>query len=938
MTPDPHIRAAFYLSPTLDALWRWSVDGETLVWADDRTIAFRAEVETVLRRLAPGGLPPFGAVALLLGACRGDAWADSHGRQTIAGYGQLFGANPAAGDKAGAVKNTAKTLISHRMRAEVNALLTGFDAVGRLPAELRESPDAKALVAEVVFEASKNRSSADDAALVIRALDEGVSPDMLRCQLSDQDALPQFAQQVDGMSIGLQRVDAETLARRAKTGLDESVQAPDEDLAPPERVRQLLAELRDDPEMAGVARLASDLMAAVSIPRPLRLRDELAVGGVSDLTNRGPLDRLLVSELAHDDLTLAVRVAVNEALYLRRESPPREPPHRRAILLDAGIRMWGVPRVFAAAVALALAATNDPRAELAVFRAAAEGRVESVDLTSRRGLEAHLGVLEVAAHPGGSLAAFFERLRDEENGDEPADAVLITHPDALADPAFVAVAARALPNVEATVYVATVDRDGGFRLVSMTRAGQRVVREAELRLDAVLNPASPRQGGESRRSVPLVDKGVDLSLPAIHYADPFPIRLPHVADPRRASVSKANGLVAATDDGRLLHWPDGRHGARQITGMLPRGVVRHVHVDDQNPAAYVLITRARLQEIDLVVADLERCQANVTRLASNDPAFSAAVIRHAAVHLIYKDRVDTFNDAGQPLGRVKTTDFQWKGGRFFHHPGAGEYCLPEAAMGGVLQRMPRPSNLEYVVRWFDSPGVDGPVALMSDGSLVTGTGTTLHPRAAEREARHFVGVSHDGASLLFMIDGKGKHFDVQSGSSTQRQITGEGPLTPQIWWSTCGSVTPRTKFRSVFVDGESRLCLVNRKGVQGCVIETRDEPANLGFLEGGVLRPPRRAERTFQEQRRSHVSRVKMHVASWDDGSRVFLDGRGIVHLKSGDRSIPEVSIALTNDRVAAWSSDGRVCGPPWLIGDNVVVSEPAYFMRLIRQFVERLR
>ena len=40
MTADPHIRAAFYLSPTLDALWRWSIDGETLVWADDRTIAF----------------------------------------------------------------------------------------------------------------------------------------------------------------------------------------------------------------------------------------------------------------------------------------------------------------------------------------------------------------------------------------------------------------------------------------------------------------------------------------------------------------------------------------------------------------------------------------------------------------------------------------------------------------------------------------------------------------------------------------------------------------------------------------------------------------------------------------------------------------------------------------------------------------------------------
>ena len=47
--PDPHIRAAFYPSPTLDALGRWDAEGEALVWADERTIAFRAEAETVLR-------------------------------------------------------------------------------------------------------------------------------------------------------------------------------------------------------------------------------------------------------------------------------------------------------------------------------------------------------------------------------------------------------------------------------------------------------------------------------------------------------------------------------------------------------------------------------------------------------------------------------------------------------------------------------------------------------------------------------------------------------------------------------------------------------------------------------------------------------------------------------------------------------------------------
>src|SRR5256885_8519178 len=38
-------------------------------------------------------------------------------------------------------------------------------------------------------------------------------------------------------------------------------------------------------------------------------------------------------------------------LFRSREAPPQPPPNRRWILLDSGIRLWGVPRVFATAVA-----------------------------------------------------------------------------------------------------------------------------------------------------------------------------------------------------------------------------------------------------------------------------------------------------------------------------------------------------------------------------------------------------------------------------------------------------------------------------------------------------------------------------------------------------------------------------------------------------------
>ncbi len=575
---DPHIRAAFYLSPTLDAFWRWSRDGEVLTWADDSTIAFRPEIEAVLRRLAPGGLPPFGAVALVLAACR-NGWTTSTGRETIAKYVNVFGT---MSTETSAVQGAQ--IVFGRVVRDVRLLLEGLDALSQLPADLRQGIDAKSLLAEVVFDAARNRSTVADAEGVIRAFDEGIDANTLRPQLCNEELLSQFAHQVDGLHEGLARIDPDALARRAATGIDLAVSPASDDLSLPQRVRQLLAELRDDPELAGLAQLAADLMAAVGVPRKLRSHEELSLGGVSDISNRGPLDRLLISELAHDDLTLAVRVAVNEALYLRRETPPREPPNRRAILIDSGIRMWGVPRVFAAAVALAMTALHDPKAELSTFRAALVG-IAPIDLTRRGGLESHLSVLEPASHPGASLNDFAANVNDREAGD--CDPILITHPDVLTDPEFLS--AVRFANLSA-MYVATVDREGSFRLHALTGKGILLIREASLSLDAILNP---RPIPARCRPVPLLAEKSNQKLPAIFHADPFPLLLFHIPSPKRSCASETFGLIAATRDGRILQWKDRFHGAFQIASDLPFGSVRLIFLDRYFKQVKVLTTPQR---------------------------------------------------------------------------------------------------------------------------------------------------------------------------------------------------------------------------------------------------------------------------------------------------------------------------------------------------------
>ena len=345
---DDYVPARRYLAPRTASLWRWDhAAAEAVVWTEGGTIAFRQELLPVLARLAKRGLPPMNALVWLLGACR-ESWPE-----------------------------TANNLISQAgLLASVDRcdlpdwlpqLMVQLDAVHRLPADLRTLPAAKAELAAMVFEESRREVGPEDSYRIVRVLAEYHEPGLVASQPGRQNRFSDVLAELRLLHEGLKRFDAAAFQLRFQTGLEQPIEPADVDLEPAERMRQLIARLQDDEELGGLARIARHMMAAIHLPRAISDREDLPVGGVSDISNRGPLDRLLPSELAHDDLTLAVRIAMNEALYLRRETPPSNPPKHRAVLLDSGIRLWGVPRVFATAVGMALAAGAQRNVRTDVF-------------------------------------------------------------------------------------------------------------------------------------------------------------------------------------------------------------------------------------------------------------------------------------------------------------------------------------------------------------------------------------------------------------------------------------------------------------------------------------------------------------------------------------------------------------------------------------------
>src|SRR3569833_924603 len=73
---DPERQLIHYLVANSMAPWRWSDDGDVIVWKDGKTVAFRQEIIPILEALIPHDWPPFEALVTLLAACRGKVMED----------------------------------------------------------------------------------------------------------------------------------------------------------------------------------------------------------------------------------------------------------------------------------------------------------------------------------------------------------------------------------------------------------------------------------------------------------------------------------------------------------------------------------------------------------------------------------------------------------------------------------------------------------------------------------------------------------------------------------------------------------------------------------------------------------------------------------------------------------------------------------------------
>lgn len=892
---DPRERLSYFV-PSPSSPWQWTKDGNVIVWYDGSTVAFREEIESILGELAVDGFPSFGGILLMLAALKG---------KTPEGSWML---GPAVLEEVTSVEDLGG--LRRRMSVRIETALDELaDVVATLSLQdipaLRE-PKGKAALVDALFAGEPRVCNPDDASELLRDLESGALEGTGWMRPSWRSA-SRLLNDVEALGRGWNRFDARAFTLRLQTGLDELPIEPElDDIAAALKARRLLSELEGDEQFAGLAKLTRDLMAAVYLRHHVLPRDEAPSGGLADISNRGALDRLLLSELAHDDLTLAVRVALNEALYVKREPPGERPEGRFSVLLDTGIRLWGVPRVFATAVALALVAVQSRKRDVAIYRTRG-ARVERIDLFTREGLTEHLGVLGTEIHPGHALAEFLSKHK-RDGADE---SVVITEWDAVSDPEFRAcLRAQSLDRL----YLAAVNRSGRFRLLEYPALDAKPLSDAKLDLSTIL--PSERSASESVR-----DPNHDPELPVILAVRPFPFLFP-VRGRVQHIVNNASGDGAcAMRDGRLMIWSGRKHGAKQHTAALPKGKTVLL---ERTPTEIVLVkVVARRVRVVTVAGDGE--VSTVERAIRSD--LLGARYESGAVVLIFAHSVEAVDPrTGELLSELDTGELLWARGRYF--AGNGWHVLGWDGASVSLVRVPVVGvPPEDVIQVFDSVAHEGPLVLARSHGVRKATGELL----LSGDVSYVEGISKDGSRVLAnATDGSFACFDLE-----KLQVK-KSPVAPVRWLDARAVYVPtrslRRRFTHVSARWDGRLELRTPKGqwLGMHVPEGRAIHLNPRDDGGGgrtVAFAPQPTKTRFG---------CELAAAEWDDGTRAFWDNRGLLHLKSSDPDIDEVSLVVGEWEIAAWCSDGTCCGPEFFTG-RVDTETPDGMLEKIARIVRRI-
>ncbi|ANF49884.1 hypothetical protein A0O34_04780 [Chryseobacterium glaciei] len=447
-------------------------------------IAYRLYIIEILEELQQEGFPPFGSFLLILYAIQ-DGYLNMDGvyyhlkRQK----GKPFGKDVSVND--------------------IELAISFLENLNNLESVLKKGQN-KINLLNTIFKDCHNKISQINSKLIIKKFErspiiigESANKKLLTKNVVNRDIttlallhnkFPTVKSIIDAMInvVDLPELDEEVI----------------QDETTIETNKDFIQELIEDPKTFQVGSLIKRIWSGLKIPMRHLSPGEQPIGGISDMTNKGELSKMLLSEFANEDEIFMNRVANNEALYIQREIPPEENIFERIILIDTSLKNWGSPKVLAFASAIAVIKHPKAHSECKVFALGQTNVAISLDKVEEvvDNLNQVSPVLEVSP----ALDRFFQ----EEHKEKDLEVFFITHQENLAN-----------ENIQRTIhenrdrlkFLVTTSADGELNFYKHHKGTRKHIQKVLLPLKELwANPPQRRKNREN--DISSSGKRTDLPL------------------------------------------------------------------------------------------------------------------------------------------------------------------------------------------------------------------------------------------------------------------------------------------------------------------------------------------------------------------------------------------------------------------------------------------
>lgn len=515
-----------YFRPHKGYFWQWEDRGEVLSITGGNTIAYRQYVLDLLEHLSHNGLPPFGSVLLVLLA------TNANGKSDVAAVYALL--NSLLGP-------------ANQSREPLTTAVTFLHLLADLPPKYKQGK-SRLLVLQTLFADCHNRMSVTTSKSYLQSVrtaqvmgDGFLAPGAFFINLYHEDftVIKLLARRFpDGKTL------LEALAALPLVEEELPIEKAEGDKADE---KDLVQSLIENNKTFHVGALVERLWSGLNIPHQASLPSRQPLGGVSGLTNKGDLHRLLVSEFANDDTVFLSRLANNEALYLNREVPPQKSETSRIVLIDVSIKNWGTPKTVAFALLLAIA--KHPKTDIACSAYAVGDDVQPLKFDTVDDVIEGLQHLSAGLHPAQGLENFFKSLSAKKG----TEIFFISSAETYRQPALHKVMSDHYPLF---AYWLHTTADGGVDVYKRQQNSKRHVQHLQLPLEELWKKPEKAVRANAK---------VEAKFKATGGRREYPILFPAASNPRNTMVAENGDVYLITTEWSLLrsvHHPTEGHNNR----------------------------------------------------------------------------------------------------------------------------------------------------------------------------------------------------------------------------------------------------------------------------------------------------------------------------------------------------------------------------------------